>query len=464
MRRFLISNFQFPMFLSGLAVLCLLAGCGRKPAPHVRSGPMEPPSFWVWHRSSPLDPAETQTLRAAGVRRLDWQVAECEWNGGSWQVNRIAGPITGNTELAVVPVFRLKPGAAFLGSPAAADQLARAVRAWQGNHATPEEIELDFDCPDRLLGDYAAFLRAFGKAVSPARVLITALAAWPANPQFGKLADAVSSFRPMFYDLTADTPEAVRTGRFQPMADEQTELRMESWKMCPKPWRAGLPSFERVSVFKADGSLVGHLRGWRPDEVFFHRGLKPMPLGDGVTLFEVIAPGNLSGTRIEPGMAVVHRAPDIATLDRLVRTARRHGAEGIVWFALPGPGIPAALSAGQLAHLDTEPVPRLRVGKNGTLVLENPGPADLTTRLWELEVRSPKPAAFQSASPGGFVDVQVPDGLPAELSSTLVLRFSQLRGGEALSSGPLVRDPAGLTWSIRGLSPEQALKPEESAR
>lgn len=442
-----------------LVALCLLAACDRKPAPHVRRGPMEPPAFWVWHRSSPLKPEEIDSLRAAGVQRLDWQAAECEWAGGDWRFKRISDPQKPVRTLAIVPVFRIKPEPGFLGSPEASEKLTASIRSWNRGAAELAEVQLDFDCPDRLLGNYAKFLRAFGTAMAPTRVSITALAAWPGNPDFHQLADAVSSFAPMFYDLKADTPD-----RFEPMADPAVIELIARWKHCPKPWRAGLPSFERVSVFKADGTLIGHLRGWRPDEVFFHPCLKPKPLGKGMTHFEVTAAGNLSGTRIEPGMKVVHRAPDIATLGNLANAAERDGADGIIWFALPGPGIPAALSAGQLAHLDAKPAPRLHAGKNGELILENPGPADLTTRMWELKIRSSKPAAFQSSSPGEFAAALVPDGLPAELSDTIVLRFAQLRGGESLTSGPLLRDSTGLTWSIRGLTAEQALKPEDSAR
>lgn len=442
-----------------LVALCLLAACDRKPGRHVRSGPMEPPAFWVWHRSSPLKPAEMETLRANGVRTLYWQAAECEWAGGDWRIHRISDSQKSVNAPTFVHVFRIRPEPGFLGSPSAAAGLAASIQSWNSGASDLAEVQLDFDCPDRLLENYAKFLRAFGTAMAPTRVSITALAGWPENPNFQPLADAVSSLAPMFYDLKADTPD-----RFEAMADPAVIQLIARWKDCPKPWRAGLPSFERVSVFKADGKLIGHLRGWWPDEVFFHPCLKPKPIGQGMTLFEVTAAGNLAGTRIKPGMKVIHRSPDIAALGNLTDAAERNGAESIIWFALPGPGIPAALSAGQLAHLDAKPAPRLRVGKSGALTLENPGPADLTTRLWELEIRSSNPAAFQSASPGEFAATLVPDGLPADLSDMIVLRFTQLRGGGSLTSGPLLRDSTGLTWSIRGLTVEQALKPEDSAR
>lgn len=446
-----------------LVALCLLAACGGKPAPHVRSGPMEPPAFWVWHRSSLLKPVEIESLRSAGVRELAWQVAEGEWLGDGWRFNRIAAPLPEIPDVRIVPVFRIKPDTRFLGSPASATKLADEIRLWNRG-ATPGEVQLDFDCPDRLLGDYARFLHGLAGVLSPCKVSITALAAWPRNPAFLQLAESVCSFAPMFYDLSTDAPDDVRGDRFQPMADPAVADLIALWKDCPKPWRAGLPNFERVSVFEPDGKLIGHLRGWRPDEVFFHPSLRVMRTGGGCTVFEVTASSDLADTRIRPGMKVVHRTPDLATLKRLVETADRSGADAVIAFALPGPGIQAACSAAQFTHLDTVANPTLRPDKNGVLILENPGPADLTSRIWELEIHSSKAAAFQSASPGGFAGIEVPGGLPPELSSTLVLRFSQLPAGGSLSSGPLVRDAAGLTWSIRGLTPEQALKPADSAR
>lgn len=444
------------MSLRSACLVCLLlvAACGGKTTRHVRSGPMAPPAFWVWHRTSPLTADERGSL---GKTPLYWQAAECEWGKGKWRMVRIA-PAMKDRE--IIPVFRIKPEPAFLGSPDSAKALAAEIRKWSDGW-TPHEIQLDFDCPDRLLGEYAGFLKSLGKEVTPTRISITALASWPRHPEFGKLAESVSSLAPMFYDLTADEPTDVKSGRYQPMADPEVAKLIALWSKCPRPWLAGLPNFERLSDFESDGKLIGHLRGWEHDAVFFHPDLKSHPLGAGVTAFEPLKPVDLSGTAIPPGAKLLHRMPDADALTALAKAADDAGARGILYFSLPGPGIQAAYSASHLTHPAETPKPALMLGEKGTVILKNPGPCDLPARVWELELHSEKPGAFRSASPGGFANS---GDFPAELSGTVVLRFSKLPAGASIVSGPLVADPEGLTWSIRGVAEKQVVLPKDSAR
>lgn len=444
------------MSLRSACLICLLlvAACGGKTTRHVRSRPMAPPAFWVWHRTSPLTADERASL---GKTPLYWQAAECEWGKGKWRVVRIAPAMK---EAEIIPVFRIKPEPAFLGSPDSAKALAANIRRWSDGW-TPQEIQLDFDCPDRLLGEYADFLKSLGKEMAPTRISITALASWPRHPEFGKLAESVSSLAPMFYDLKADEPADVKAGRYQAMADPEVVKLITLWSKCPRPWLAGLPNFERLSVFGSDGKLIGHLRGWEHDAVFFHPDLKSHPQAAGVTVFEPFKPVDLSGTKIPPGAKLVHRMPDAAALAALAKAADDAGASGILYFALPGPGIQAAYSPSHLTHAAETPKPVLMLGEKGTVILKNPGPRDLPARVWELELHSEKPGTFNSASPGGFA---TSSGIPAELSETVVLRFSKLHAGAAIVSGPLVADADGLTWSIRGIAEKQVALPKDSAR
>jgi hypothetical protein len=446
-----------------LACLLLVVACGRSDTRQGRSGPLDPPAFWVWHRSSPLGATEIASLAGSGVRTLYWQSAECAWDG-SWRMTRIAAPMTGTADLEIVPVFRIKPLPAFLGSPDAPRQLAELVRRWLDGSPSPREIQLDFDCPDRLLGEYTVFLKSFAAAVSPSRVSITALAAWPRHPGFDALADSVSSLAPMFYDLAADAPADVKAGRFQPMADAAVVDLIRAWSACPRPWRAGLPNFERLSVFEETGDLTGHLRGWEHDPVFFHPDLKAGPRNDGVTVFEPAADVDVAGTRISAGSVLVHRAPDPAALAALAQAADESGAKGILYFALPGPGIQAAFSAEHLCSGPASPTATLEIDGKGRVVLKNPGPRDLAAGLWELELHSAKAGLFRSASPGGFAEAEVPGGVPAELANILILRFSRLRTGEAIVSGSVVTDSSPLSWRIRGRGENQAVISTNSAR
>ena len=411
---------------------------------------MAPPAFWVWHRSSPLTADERESL---GKTPLYWQAAECEWGKAAWRMNRISPPMK---DAEIIPVFRIKPQPAFLGSPDSAKSFAGEIRKWSDG-SSPREIQIDFDCPDRLLGDYAVFLKSLGQEVSPARISITALASWPRHPDFMKLAESVSSLAPMFYDLKPDDSAEVKSGRFQPMADPAVTELIRLWSKCPRPWLAGLPNFERMSVFEADGKLTGHLRGWTHDAVFFNPNLKLRALGAGVTLFETTAAIEVCGTMIPPGGKLVHRMPDAAVLETLAKAADQAGASGIIYFALPGPGIQAAFTPAHLAHTSEAPRPVLELGGRGTVILKNPGPCDLPARVWELELHSENIGAFRPASPGGFATI---DGI----SGPVILRFSKLPAGESIVSGPLVANADGLVWSIRGIAGKQAPLPKDSAR
>ncbi len=442
-----------------LGVCFGLAACGEGPAPAKRNGPMEPPAFWVWHRSSGLDADELVNLREAGTRMLAWQVAEAGWAEGGWQLARIAEELPEVEGVKVVPAFRLKPSAEFLGFPDSPAALAQQIRNWNGGVQPPAEIQLDFDCPDSLLTDYAGFIRGLRKSLGPVRISVTALAGWPRVVGFRPLCEAVDELAPMFYDLLPDDPQAVADGKFEPMAGERAVRWIEAWAGCPVPWRAGLPNFERVSIFTADGKLVGHLRGWSHDEVFFHRALAPVSSRDGTTVYAADAEGELAGSKITPGQQIVHRRPTEKILRQLASSADAAGATSVIYFSLPGPGLVTTFG---VRHLAAPPdAPRLVVsrGADGVLLLRNAGPidlparavdpADLSARGWRMVVESDSTGAFRSASPGGFV-LSDPGGVPAELAGELAFSFSRLGSGESIASGPVLAGNNRLRWRLAG--------------
>lgn len=444
----------------GVASLSVCA-CTRKSAPAAREPWNPDPVFWVWHRGSPLTDDERETLGQAGVKELYWQAAECGWKNGQWQIQRISQPIPQENTFQITPVFRIKPDPEFLRAKESVKALADRIQEWNGTGSFPQRIQLDFDCPDRVIGSYARFLTELGKVVAPAEISITALADWPRHPQFSLLAGAVASFSPMFYDLAADKPEDVRQKRFHPMAEESSRAKIRLWSKCPKPWLAGLPNFERLSLFDADGKLSGHIRGWEHDPVFFNPSLEAVPSREGITSFKVVSETTCAGTRIHPQQQLVHRMPDEKILNDLTKVAQDSGASGVIWFTLPGPGIQAAFSA---AHLSDTALPSLSVEihKKGSVILRNVGtrdlparpcdPGDTGSRGWTLILESNRGNTFRSASPGGFPQLTIPGGASAEFTRTIHLHFSKLRAGKSITSGPLVEYPAAVIWSIPGVS------------
>jgi hypothetical protein len=177
----------------------------------------------------------------------------------------------------------------------------------------------------------------------------------------------------------------------------------------------------------------------------------------------VTEPLVLADTRIAPGQRVVWRTVDDGVLATLAAAAERAGASGIVYFALPGPGLQAAFSPCHLQRgRGAVPQLELEVTERGAVVLRNPGPTDLPARAgdparpgergWQLELRSTRPGAFRAASPGGFVAAKVPDGLPAEEATRLLLYFSRLPSGGSITSGTCIAEAGAVTWRVIGVT------------
>lgn len=452
----------------------VLGACSdrNRQAGSVPQGPSAPPSFWVWHRRSDLTEAERATLGRAGVDRLYWQVAECEWRGGKWHSTEIARNLADTGKPAVIPVFRIKPGAEFLGDPGSAATLARQIQAWWNRPEPLAEVQFDFDCPGRVLTEYARFLAEMKRLLAPAKISATALASWPQVAGFDRLARTADSLVPMFYDLAADAPADVLDGRYKPLADADVARWIGLWHDCPAPWFAGLPNFERVSVFQPDGGLSGHLRGWNHDGVLFHPALSGRAAGPGVVEFRVESGATLSGTRVVPGQRVVWRTTDENSVRRLGKVAADAGARGVVYFALPGPGLQAAFSP---EHLAAGPGGTATLAAHetpdGAVVLENPGPRDLPARAidpdapgergWALVLDAPARGAFREATPGEFLTTQTGGNLPAGETTTLVLRFSRLPAGAAIRSGPCLARTSGVRWQVKGSGTPVALDEPE---
>ncbi|MCW1922582.1 DUF3142 domain-containing protein [Luteolibacter arcticus] len=440
-----------------LAIACwLTAGCERT-APVAKAAPDRTPAFWVWHRSSALAPAEKESLPAGS--RLYRQIAEFGWRDGAWSPRAVAkADVLLENE---IPVVRLDPGPAFLERPDAAAMLAK----WLRHHfqdKVPASLQLDHDCPVRLLPRYAAFLRELRGELALKEISITALAGWIDSPAFKQLGEAADELLPMFYDLTADPPQDIAAGKAKPMAGPEAAAWIARWKSCRTPWCAGLANFERLSLFEADGKLVGHLKQWTPESIARADFLEALPQFTGGTGYRITSAASLHGTQLQASQLLIWRAPDAESLRGLIAAAFDAGARGIVWFALPGPGLRAAHSPSHLAALARGEVPAhgvtAKLESNGSIVLRNAGPGDLSLALGaplhRLMLRSHEAGTFTTAGPGEFAEVATP--LPPKFSHEIVLSFPRLLVGEEIASesGLIpVRGVRELQWSLDDSTP-----------
>lgn len=438
-------------------VFCLLAACDRKLPAASTVTPDRTPAFWVWHRSSALTPEEKDSLPKDG--RLYRQIAEFGWRDGAWAPR----PVAEAKDLLEneIPVVRIDPGPAFLERPDAAVMLAK----WLRHHfqdKVPTSLQLDHDCSVRLLPRYAAFLRELRGELGVKEISITALAGWIDSPAFKQLGEATDELVPMFYDLTADTPQDTVAGKAKPMAGPEAATWIGRWKSCRTPWRAGLANFERLTLFEADGKLVGHLKQWTPESIAHADFLEALPQFTGGTGYRVNRATIFHGTRLEASQLLVWRAPDDESLRSLITTAFDSGARGIVWFALPGPGLRAEHSPSHLAALARGETPAHEVqvvlANDGRIMLRNNGPGDLPLApgapLHRLELTTNEAGTFTTAGPGEFTEITTP--LPPKFSRNFVLSFPRLLVGEKIASeSGLIPARGGreLQWSLDDSSP-----------
>ena len=424
---------------------------------------MDPaPAFWVWHRSSGLSEAEVEGLRKSDAGPIYRQIVEFGLKDGEWTPRPL-----GNAEVAkgTLPVVRLDPGPAVMEAPDGAAMLAR----WLSHHfgdAIPSSLQLDYDCPVRLLPRYGAFIAELRGQLGLKEISITALPSWIDSPAFPKLGVAVQEMVPMFYDLTADPPADITNGKALPIGGEDAVRWIRRWKACKTPWRAGLPNFERLSLFKRDGTLSGHLRQWNPEAVEDAPLLQPVRGFTGGSAFAVEKSFTFQGTALEEGQTLLWRAPADDDLTELIKGASNAGARSIVWFALPGPGLRTTHSPQHLGSLMRGEIPKpaitVKQGAGGRIVIRNNGTGDLTLKpgqeMHRLVLQAEHAGNFATTDAGGFFRISVPDdsNVSINFSQRLLLQFPRLLVEEEIESAPglIIRgNDQGLRWTLDGSSP-----------
>lgn len=391
-------------------------------------------SFWVWNRAEPLSHSERTALHDAGVDKLYWQAGELELHGGQLIFHRTAplpypDPPLDNADAnpQIIPVVRVSTAIhspeLFTGE-ALGHALRPVVEASSGH-----EVQLDFDCPDRLLPIYAERLRTARRTADIHRLTITALAGWAGTPAATSLWPAVDAVYPMLYDTQTDpapAPGDPTPCRPRALLDPQLlAARLQSWRACPIPWYAGLPGFARVTLYGGEGRSRGHLRSWDWEDLIFNPTLVlDRPPAGGTTVLHAIRPTRVGESPMAAGDYLAVRTAERQAIQSGISAAKAAGAHGAVLFRLPDPPSPlrptgSGWSLPQLlALLAPSGVPTikaphltLRHAQDGSerWVLRNDSGTDLPARFdapdrgygLELELAGSAPA-WREALPGDF--------------------------------------------------------------
>jgi hypothetical protein len=399
--------------------------------------------YWVWQRDEPLDRRELAELAAQHVETIYWQVGELENVGETWRWKaRFNFPASNANGPRFVPVVRLVSRENQPFSDASSTALIAQLKPIGGKQ---DALQLDYDAPDRLVADYAAVLKRIHESVT--KLTITALPHWSRSDYLHILTASVDELLPMLYDYQAE-PVLKDHAPLPLIAPEKISKLIQDWGKCSGRWRAGLPTFARLSVYDANEKLRGQIRNWNWDELTFNRNLVSASGGRwGSFILDAARSTSIANTPIRPNEEVIVREVDRAVLRDAIANAARAGAQSAVLFRLPDSSASSGWSLHQLGHLEARSRLILRKSESAeAFELSNLGDGDLEPRFaanaaegggYNLEIENPSPI-FREAQPGDFVSVSAYAGnRPAALpfATRLQFKFGQLRAGEKLTTG-----------------------------
>jgi len=399
--------------------------------------------YWVWQRDDPLDEQELAELEAQKIDTIYWQAGELENTRETWHWKaRFNFPSSNTAHIRFVPVVRLVSREQQPFSDGSITALLASLSSASANH---DELQLDYDAPDRLLADYAGVLKRVHDLVP--RLSIAALPHWSRADCLKLLESNVDELLPMLYDFEAE-PVLKNQSPLPLISPEKISKLIESWRPCRKPWRAGLPVFARLSVYDADQKLRGQIRNWNWDELCFNPSFQMANDGQfGASILRATKSTSIANTPIHSGDEVIVREVDRTALRNAIGVASRAGAQGIVFFRLPDSTSSSGWSLHQLGHLEARPRLILRKPADSeTLELSNAGDGDLEPRFarneveaggYALEVEAATPI-FREAQPGDFASVNALAGeksAKVPFATRLRFQFAQLRAKENLRTG-----------------------------
>jgi hypothetical protein len=291
-----------------LACLCVCAGCRRE----------EPPAFqglsqaaYVWRQG--WDSAAAASLAAgdlpAEVGELIVLVGEC---GLGHPPRPVHPPWTqlAATGRTVSLAVRIGTGSALNGPQGLNLQegyalLRQGLASARAAGLPVAQVQVDFDCPVRLLSAYAEQLRQFKQLEPGLKVTITALPSWLSAAGCAELFTAVDGFTLQVH--ATQRPNAKEPARLVVAADALRWIAQAA--DYRRPFRVALPTYAYVACYARSGTLLG-----------VRAETRELPSG---TAFTQLLPAENQ---------------EVAAVLAAMRAGRYPWVRGVDWFRLPFPG------------------------------------------------------------------------------------------------------------------------------
>lgn len=242
----------------------------HRPLPST-SGPL-PQQAYVWQRAWTDATCEAVSSCGRAFDRLIVLKTEVTWHNGQPRVTQIAlnAPALQAARASIGLALRIgAPNGRVLDHTAQDAFLAElaynAVCEARRAGLTPVELQVDFDCPESQLADYAGWMMRVRQRLAPLPVTITALPCWLDRPAFQDLAHAAPDYILQVHSLKR--PERVKD--MKPLCDPgQTRAWIEKAARLGVPFRVALPTcgyrlaFDRTLGRFAGLISEGPARSW----------------------------------------------------------------------------------------------------------------------------------------------------------------------------------------------------------
>jgi hypothetical protein len=237
-------------------LMALAVGCGRAPEP--RQTPLTHTAY-VWKQG--WDERAATGLSAQvipeQITELSVLVGECGLAGGTrtvqvpWKALVASGR---RVALAVRVGSRHAPsGSIWKNLDDGLGLLSKGLIAAKEAGVTVTGVQVDFDCPTRLLGDYAIHLREARSRIGGMPLSITTLPSWLDAPAFKELVGAVDSW-------TLQVHGTAKPSLKNPKPLFSAELAL-GWidRACRlnKNFRVALPTYAYLACFSDKGTFLG---------------------------------------------------------------------------------------------------------------------------------------------------------------------------------------------------------------
>ncbi|MGV3614948.1 MAG: DUF3142 domain-containing protein [Fimbriimonas sp.] len=228
-------------------------------------------------------------------------------------------------------------------------------------------VQLDLDCPARLLPRYAELCRETKRLIGEDALSVTGLVSWLSEGSLSDLVASIDLFVPQFYE--GRLPKTFRED--VPVSDHASySAVVEKLARLEKPYRAGIAAYGQALLFDPTGKLVSTYRGLSVADAFRHPSLRLDSIRDvkGERHVRFLA---TRADRLGRGLGygILFRIPTAKSLQaalQAVRTNRPRNCEGAAIFRVAEANEAATLPLVTIASVLRDEEPRAEIEKDST--------------------------------------------------------------------------------------------------